>query len=109
MQTTIQWLFRNLLTSPNTPELVAGIAVLILVAWVAIRANKIVDQKAERCIEQDARISLLEKQQHKIICIINRLPIISKDNATWLQDAEKNGGKPPDDIVCLYEGRTDDD
>lgn len=74
------------------------VAVVALAVVVTIRYNKKISQaEADR---DEARI--VKKQQDKIIQLLESAPCISKRNATWLQDETKNGGRPPEPIVCQY-------
>lgn len=74
------------------------IAVVALAVIVAVRYNKKIGQaEAER-----AEIKVMKKQQEKIIQLLEAAPCISKRNATWLQDETKNGGRPPEPIMCQY-------
>lgn len=74
------------------------IAVIALAVIVAVRYNKKISQaEAER-----AEFKVIKKQQEKIIQLLEAVPCVSKRNATWLQDETKNGGRPPEPIVCQY-------
>ncbi len=74
------------------------IAVVALAVIVAVRYNKKISQaEAER-----AESKIMKKQQEKIIQLLEAAPCVSKRNATWLQDEAKNGGRPPEPIVCQY-------
>lgn len=74
------------------------IAVVALAVIVTVRYNKKISQaEADR-----ARALITEKQQAKIIQLLEAAPCISKRNATWLQDETKNGGRPPEPIACQY-------
>ena len=73
-------------------------AVIALAVVVTIRYNKKINEaEAER---EQTRVD--RKQQQKIIQLLEAAPCISKRNATWLQDETKNGGRPPEPIVCQY-------
>lgn len=74
------------------------IAVIALAVVVTVRYNKKISQaEADRAEAQGVK-----KQQDKIIQLLEAAPCISKRNATWLQDETKNGGRPPEPIVCQY-------
>lgn len=74
------------------------IAVIALAVIVAVRYNKKISQaEAER-----AEFRIMKKQQEKIIQLLEAAPCVSKRNATWLQDETKNGGRPPEPIMCQY-------
>lgn len=74
------------------------IAVIALAVIVAVRYNKkIGEAEAER-----AEFKTMKKQQEKIIQLLEAAPCVSKRNATWLQDETKNGGRPPEPIMCQY-------
>lgn len=74
------------------------IAVIALAVVVTVRYNRKMDAaKADK-----ERGQIRDKQQEKIIQLLEAAPCISKRNATWLQDETKNGGRPPEPIVCQY-------
>ena len=74
------------------------IAVIALAVVVTVRYNRKISQaEADRAEAQGVK-----KQQDKIIQLLEAAPCISKRNATWLQDETKNGGRPPEPIVCQY-------
>lgn len=90
---SIQYLIDNC-----PPELVALSVVVILVAWLTYRVNRWLSGG----INTQARIEVIEKQQHKTEQLIEACPCVTKANATWLQDKTRNGGQPPEKICCLY-------
>ncbi|MBF0406700.1 MAG: hypothetical protein HQM10_05060 [Candidatus Riflebacteria bacterium] len=87
----------------NTPSLILlMIAVICLAVIVTMRVNKAINKEGE----QNSRIEIVEKQQHKSEQVISACPCISKENATWLQDKERNGGKPPEAVKCPFQKGT---
>jgi hypothetical protein len=79
------------------PELLAIIVLIVLVAWLTIIANKFYRKISSSAIN--------ERQQRKVEQLISIYPCITKKNATWLQDPTRNGGMPPDEIVCVCSGK----
>ena len=70
--------------NPGQLLLIAAVALIFI---VVLRVNSYITQ-----------VKKLDKQQHKVIQTICALPCINKENATWLQDCEKNGGAPPSKV-----------
>ena len=76
--------------SQLTPGQLLLTVVLALVFIIATRVNSYITQ-----------VRRIDKQQHKVEQIISALPCVSKENATWLQDFQRNGGSPPEKIKEL--------
>ncbi|MBF0406483.1 MAG: hypothetical protein HQM10_03955 [Candidatus Riflebacteria bacterium] len=84
----------------NTPSMILlMIAVISLAVIVTMRVNKAISKEGE----QNSRIEIVEKQLHKTETIVTACPCISKENATWLQDKTRNGGKPPETVRCPFQ------
>ena len=73
--------------SQLTPSQLLLTAVLTLAFVIVARINTYITQ-----------VKRIDKQQHKVEQIISALPCVSKENATWLQDFNRNGGSPPEKI-----------
>ena len=73
--------------SQLTPSQLLLTVVLALVFIIVTRVNSYITQ-----------VKRLDKQQHKVERIISALPCVSKENATWLQDFNRNGGSLPEKI-----------
>jgi len=97
----------------HCPDQVAPLlAVLIffsLALGITYKIHKLVntallrDQKRTEEIESlKAKLAEDEKQQHKLLILITCAPCISKVNGVWLQDPSRNGGQPPEPIICQY-------
>lgn len=94
---SLEWMIENC-----TPELIATIVLVCLCVWVVVRVNSALT-KAYTCEEAQTRgIAELKKQQSKIEHIISNSPCISKTNGIWLTDVTRNGGQPPEPIICQY-------
>lgn len=94
---SLEWVIANC-----TPELIATIVLVALTAWVVIRVNAVIS-KAYACEEaHTAGIVELKKQQRKVEQLIAAMPCVSKLNSNWLNDATRNGGQPPEPIMCQY-------
>lgn len=96
------------LSSILSKELIAGLGILAVTlraSYKMIRVsnniNNIVDSHKRQEKRQDDMIEALSKQQLKLIAIINSSPCISKRNGLWLQDIRRNGGAPPDEVICI--------
>lgn len=74
------------------------IAIIALAVIIAVRYNK----KISQAENERAEFKIMKKQQEKTIQLLEAAPCVSKRNATWLQDETKNGGRPPEPIVCQY-------
>jgi hypothetical protein len=66
-------------------------AIIVIAVFIVIRVNKAISKDKKQ-----------EKQQKKIIQLVSACPCISKNNATWLQDPARNGGQPPERVICKY-------
>ena len=94
---SLEWMIENC-----TPELIATIVLVCLCIWVVVRVNSALT-RAYTCEEAQTRgIAELKKQQLKLEQLITTAPCVSKGNATWLQSLDRNGGQPPEPIMCQY-------
>lgn len=87
------------ITENCPPGFLAGLILFMLTIWLVLRINKVITHAADSQAEQSERMRIFEKQQKKIIATICKCPRISKANGMWLQNSEKNGGDPPDEII----------
>lgn len=101
MQYLDKWGFEWLVAHVS-PQGMAMFAVFVLSTWLVLRVNKIISDKQSADEEVKDSVRLLTKQQHKTQQLVSCCPCVSKTNATWLQDPERNGGAPPEPVKCQY-------
>lgn len=92
-----QWVVDNV-----PPQTIGIVAVFALAMWLVLRVNNVISEKQAADEEVKDSVKLLTKQQHKTQQLVSACPCVSKTNATWLQDCDRNGGGPPDPIKCQY-------
>ena len=109
MPSVLDKLVVDLLRNSTPPELLLAGIILALLLWTSYRIHKALNNAYTKEQEQNERIAVLEKQQRKLIATLNCAPCICKANSLWLADKDRNGGLPPEPIVCKYEGRAIDD
>ena len=81
--------FQSALADPQVFRLALEVVLCVLSGYIAVKIKGICRQ-----------FNQLLKQQHKAEETISRLPCISKENGLWLKDVDRNGGEPPEKIVC---------
>lgn len=106
----------NILSDPTSPEVLVSGVVLALLLWLSWRINSLVNdaraainEARKKEDEQNRRIAALEKQLKKAIVVTNRQPCVGKQSSLWLIDENSVTDIPPEDIICLWEGRSDYD
>ena len=109
MPSVLEKLIVDVFRNSTPPELLLAGIILALLLWTSYRIHKALNNAYTKEQEQNERIAVLEKQQSKLITTLNCAPCISKTNSLWLADKRRNGGQPPESIVCKYEGRAIDD
>lgn len=84
--------------------------ILLLVIWLTIRIDKLVTKAISKEELQNNRIdelfsenAILKKRVEKLMQTVSLLPAVDKKNATWLLDDKRNGGQPPEAIVCKWQ------
>lgn len=107
LQKALEWTIEN-----SPPPLVVFIVVVILIIlllWLSYRVNKLISKALSKEQARDDRVTTLEhsqadqlKQQRKMEQLAEKLPCISKGQATWLQDKTRNGGTVPGECFCAY-------
>ena len=85
------------------PQLVAVCVIVLLVAWLTIKVDRVVTAGLKRIDDLAAENKMLKKQQHKLIQLISAAPCVSKANGIWLGDEGRNGGQSPEPIMCRFE------
>lgn len=87
------------MTVQHTPTVILLILVLILLAVIiTIKSNAAIN----RVREEQKKSDIDRKQISKLVHTLSCCPCISKTNGLWLQDIKRNGGNPPEKIVCVY-------
>ncbi len=79
------------------------IIILILTIWMAVKIDRALHKSTEDTDFFKKKLEIEEKQRLKIETLVADLPCVSKENATWLQNVNKNGGACPGKNVCKYE------
>lgn len=98
----IEKLSLDLILDNCPPTTIAAIIVVSLALWAAFRINKVVREALSQEQRQSEAIEENKKQRKKIEALLCDCPCISKNNGLWLQDKNRNGGRPPEPIRCHY-------
>jgi hypothetical protein len=69
---------------------------------MAIKIDRAHNRSNTEYDELKERQEINDKQRIKLETLIVELPCVDKENATWLQNVNKNGGKCPGKNSCQY-------
>lgn len=85
----------------STSILLIGIT-LILTIWIAIKIDRGRNRDNAETEMFKKKFEISEKQRIKLETLVAELPCVDKENATWLQNINKNGGECPSKNICKY-------
>ncbi len=107
LQKALEWTIEN--SPPPVVVFIVVVILTVLLLWLSYRVNKLISGVLAKEQARDDRASAIEKeqaaqakQQRKVEQLIEKLPCVSKGQATWLQDKNRNGGQPPESCSCVY-------
>jgi hypothetical protein len=100
MQKALEWALEN--APPPVVVLIVAAILVVVIFWLSYRINRLINTALSQEQAQTADIAAGKKQQRKLEQLVEKMPCISKGNATWLQDSTRNGGQPPEPVECEY-------